>query len=139
MRKEALEKFLGEKVKQTDLNTFESVENQGEYLVLTDKEADEKAQENILESLWAFNANFILKHTKNFKNMYNIEKKAALDALKEAQAKSCESLNGLIFAMIDDINDFIDNAIEADGRGHFISWYDGEENEQDGFFIYRIN
>lgn len=139
MRKEVLEKFLGEKVKQTDLNTFESVDYQGEYLVLTDKEADEKAQENILESLWAFNADFILKHTKNYKNMYNHEKKAALDALKDAQAKSYESLNGLIFAMIEDINLFVENAIEVDGRGHFISWYDGEENEQDGFFIYRIN
>lgn len=29
--------------------------------------------------------------------------------------------------------------INADGRGHFISYYDGNENEQNGFFIYRLN
>lgn len=25
----------------------------------------------------------------------------------------------------------------ADGRGHFLSFYDGKEKEQNGFFIYR--
>lgn len=28
---------------------------------------------------------------------------------------------------------------EKDGRGHFLSGYDGKENEQDGYYIYRIN
>jgi hypothetical protein len=36
-------------------------------------------------------------------------------------------------------NDFADEAISADGRGHFLSGYDGNENEQDGFYIYRTN
>lgn len=34
-------------------------------------------------------------------------------------------------------------AIRADGRGHFMSSYDGEENEEivegETFYIYRIN
>jgi hypothetical protein len=34
---------------------------------------------------------------------------------------------------------FVEEAVSADGRGHFLSSYDGEENEQDGFYIYRIN
>lgn len=28
---------------------------------------------------------------------------------------------------------------ENDGRGHSLSIYDGEEHEQDGYYIYRIN
>ena len=28
---------------------------------------------------------------------------------------------------------------KMDGRGHSLSSYDGEENEQDGFYIYRTN
>jgi hypothetical protein len=29
------------------------------------------------------------------------------------------------------------DAISTDGRGHFISSYDGEENEQGDYYIYR--
>ena len=50
----------------------------------------------------------------------------------------CENANGLVYAMIEDIDIFIGGAIEEDGRGHFISMYDGEENEQNGFYIYRM-
>lgn len=142
-RKEVLERFLnGEKVFPQDGGHFETAGGK-EFLVLTEKEANEKAREELLNSLWAFNADFILRHSKNYNLMHNFEKKAALDALKDAQAKSCESLNGLMFAIIDDINKFIDDAITADGRGHFISFYDGEEHEEElngkAYFIYRIN
>lgn len=38
---------------------------------------------------------------------------------------------------------FIQAAISADGRGHFMSSYDGEENEvtvnDQTFYIYRLN
>ena len=45
-----------------NFNTFEVVGN--EYKVLTDTEADEEAKEHILNDLWAFNADFILRHTE---------------------------------------------------------------------------
>ena len=111
----------------------------GDYLVLTDEEANEKAEEEILNSLWAFNADFILQHCKNADSMDCYEWDSAVEALRDAQVKSCESLNGLCRALIDDIDEFVEDAINADGRGHFISWYDGEEKEQNGFFIYRLN
>jgi len=44
---------------------------------------------------------------------------------------------------LDDIDSFVDAAISADGRGHFMSSYDGNENEEEvngtTFYIYRIN
>lgn len=40
-------------------------------------------------------------------------------------------------------DEFVNKAIEADGRGHFLSKYDGAEHEvivdDVLFFIYRIN
>lgn len=114
-----------------------------EYLVLTDKEADKKAEEEIRESLWAFKADFIIRHTKNFEEMSDWEYKSAVESLKKAQESACESLNGLVYALIDDIDDFVESAIMSDGRGHFISRYDGNENEEliDGtwYYIYRID
>lgn len=115
------------------------IEN-GDYLVLTDEEAQTRANEEIRNSLWAFNADFILNHNKRAIGFDRYEWDAAVEALEDAQEKSCESLNGLCLALIDDIDEFVQDAIIADGRGHFISFYDGKEHETpDGLFIYRMN
>jgi len=114
-----------------DENTFE-YGNQ-EYLVLTDSEADEKAKEDILDSLWAFNTSFILSHTEIDWN--NRTEKA----IQKMQQELCEDANEIVKALIKDLDQFVDDAILADGRGHFLSGYDGEENEEGEYFIYRTN
>lgn len=105
----------------------------GEYLVLTDDEADELAAERIKESLWAFNAEFIASHTKNGLD------DAQIEAIRGMQEKLCESANGIIEALIEDVDCFIEDAIRADGRGHFIAHYDSEEGESGEYYIYRTN
>lgn len=137
----ALAQFLEVEASEIEQGYQDDVFNCGnqEYFVLTDEEADEKAAEEIKNSLWAFNADFIIQHCKNYNNMDNFEYNAAIESLQEAQEHSCESLNGLVYALIDDIDEFIQDAINADGRGHFISYYDGEENEENGLYIYRLN
>jgi hypothetical protein len=116
-----------------DRDSFEA--DGGEYLVLTDDEAEQRAAEQIEESLWAFNTSFLEAHT-------DLDA-SALKALDKARETACESANPLVKGIIRDLPHFIDDAIKADGRGHFLSGYDGEENEVkvDGawFFIYRIN
>lgn len=61
----------------------------------------------------------------------------------EMAGKLCESFNKAVLAMIPDKNHFVKDAILADGRGHFLSQYDGQENEikVNGvwYFIYRCN
>lgn len=100
-----------------------------EYLVLTDEEADEKTAEYIRETAWAFRAEFLASH------MTGVD----ADDLKPIQEK-CESANPIILKLIDDVDHFISDAIQADGRGHFLSGYDGEEIELHGeLFAYRIN
>lgn len=113
-----------------------------EYMVLTEEEANAKAKEEIERSLWAFNADFILQHNKNCDEMDNWEWDTAIEALKNAQEKSCENLNGLMKCLISDMDKFVEDAIMADGRGQFLAFYDGREEEQRlggvDYYIYQI-
>ena len=137
-RIEALAEYLGadkDEIEETgwDDNAFK-YGNQ-EYLVLTDSEADEKTAEYIKDSLWAFNASFIIEHSEL--------PWEAEEMIKGFQESKCEGANDTIEALITDIDGFIEDAISADGRGHFMSSYDGEENEVnhngETLYIYRTN
>jgi hypothetical protein len=134
-RIEALAKHLGCSIDEiiTGLCYDEFEACGGEYLVLTDDEADDKAREHIEQSLWAFNASFIASHTRNGLSTECIK------ALEEMQGKLCESASPIIEGLIENMDHFVRDAIGADGRGHFISQYDGEENEEGAFYIYRTN
>ena len=131
---EALAKFLEigiEDITETDWDTLKA--EGAEYLVLTDEGAYDKAYSEIEESLWAFNADFII----DMCGFSGGEK-----SLMAMQRESCENCNEFIKAMIEGtcgMDSFVESAIESDGRGHFISGYDGEEVEQDEYFIYRVN
>lgn len=118
-------------------NTFEIIGN--EYKVLTDEEADEETKESILNSLWAFNGYFILEHTDFYRTARDYECKEFTEALQQLQNSLCESANSIVKALIYDLDEFVQDAVEADGRGHFISYYDGKENEHNGLYIYRTN
>ena len=103
-----------------------------DYSVCTDEEAGEAAKEYIKESVWAFNAEFIISHSK-----------LPYEAVEMVQAfqEKCEDANDTILALIEDFDKFVSDAISADGRGHFLSSYDGEENEEtvngETYYIYR--
>jgi len=103
-----------------------------EYLVLTESEADAMASEQIKESLWAFDADFLSGKTNiDFQVFEAIQKN-----------ERCESNNPAIASIIVGtcgMDSFVHSAISADGRGHFLSSYDGDENEVGEFFIYRTN
>ena len=133
---DVLTKFLQVKIDDLtatkyDENNFEIGEK--EYMILTEEEAQEKAKEYILDSIWAFNADFIIEHSKvlDFDD-------ASQSIIKAIQAQ-CESGNEAMKKLIDDIDTFIEDAINADGRGHFMNSYDGNEAQEGEYFIYRIN
>lgn len=112
-----------------DASAFE--QGSREYLVLTDSEADEKAREYIVDSLWAFNASFLASYT------------GLPDEVFTALQDKCEGANDTFRKLVEradgGIDGLIAEAISADGRGHFLNNYDGNENEQGEFFIYQIN
>ena len=133
--------FNGEEVedRRNDMHV-----DDGEYLVLTEDEAEDRAYDYIEQSLWAFNADFLSTMTK-----------MPYEAFEKLQ-ELCEDANDAFRAMVDTtcgMRDFVDAAIDADGRGHFISHYDGKEREEhlniededeeivydEWYYIYRVN
>lgn len=131
----------------TEVSELDPEDHSNDYLVLTDEEADEKAAEYISEYMWAFNISFL--------TCYMSEETAefAEEILKPIQEK-CESGNEAVKALINwryNKEQIIEDAISADGRGHFLATYDGNENEEtvlvypkgdtanQTFYIYRLN
>lgn len=102
------------------------------YLVLTGDEADEKVEEYIEETLWAFSPNFLSSITGINESVF--------EAIQSNGR--CEDNNDAIMSILDATNTSISEvameAIRWDGRGHFLSSYDGEEIEvyADGVYYY---
>ena len=103
----------------------------GEWLIVDDEMANQKAAEYIAESLWAFNSLWLADQTGLPKEVF-----IKLNEL-------CEDANDAIQALIDKtcgFESFAEESISVDGRGHFLSFYDGEEYELgNGQWAYRIN
>lgn len=132
------ELYEGEEIEIINDNLLEAIGK--EYLVLTEEEAEEKAREEILETLCYFNNSFILKHSIFWDSIPYGAVKEYEEIIETIQEKESSEL---IKVIIKDIDYFIEEAIRWDGRGHFINSYDGEEIEQEFegeyYYIYRIN
>lgn len=92
---------------------------QQEYLILTDEEADEAAEEYIEESLWAFQADFLSAYINRLRPEH-------IRKIQELYEDANEPIQALVGDRFDEL---VQDAIASDGRGHFLSPYDGEENE----------
>lgn len=140
-----------------------------EFNVLTDSEADDAAEEYIKETVWAFNYDFLrffiddddLAREFDIQDSYydeDLEEEVELDdfdesfylqtgmstddMIKQIQGQY-ESGNDQLIRLIGDFDRFVSDAISSDGRGHFMSSYDGNEYEyqEDGeyYYVYRTN
>ena len=107
-----------------------------EWAAGTDDEATEAAKNYIKDSAWSFKPEFIASHTKGGASNGMIK---AITALQEA----CESSNDDILSLIEDIDDFIEDAVSSDGRGMFLSPCDSNEQEvkigNEYYYAYRQN
>lgn len=114
--------------------TFEY--GRGEYLVCTDEEADERCEDYILDTLWAFNTSYIMNYIDTHTDYDDNNLRKCLVAIQEL----CEDSNYLIKLLVGNrLGEFIDDAISTDSRGHYLASYDGEEIEEGDYFIYRTN
>jgi len=119
------------------LTTYDdkTVECEGcEYLVLTDDEANEALKARIADDLWAFTPEFLETMTEIDSEVFRV--------LQE----KCESSNDAVRSLVDKtcgLDDFVEQAVAYDGRGHFLSGYDGCENEVsiggETYYLYRQN
>ena len=131
-KQQALANFLEVEVTDFEINNDEYILPNGDsYFVLTDQEADEYATSEIEDMLWAFNADFLASYT------------GLHEAVFEALAEGYENSNEAIMALINNagsMDEFVQECIDADGRGHFVANYDGEEIElQNDYYAYRVN
>jgi len=104
-----------------------------EYLVLTDAEADQQAADYILESVWAFNADFLAPYLPD-----GID----ADHIEAMRGDQCEGFNDAAVALVKagrGMDRLIKDAIGTDGRGLFLATYCGNEWEQGDLYIYRTN
>jgi len=114
-----------------------------EYRVLTDEEADELAYDYIMETLWTFNPSFLAGETGTDEEIF----------IALANNGKCEGNNDAIASLIKAtkskgkehhaLQEFVDSAVSADGRGHFINSYDGNEHEvkvgRKTFYILKVD
>lgn len=101
-----------------------------EWAIGTDEEANAACLAYCEETLWAFKASFLLGYMTAGLREKDIE------TIQER----CEDANPAIRALVgESLSWLVRDAIGADGRGHFLSSYDGNEIEAQGFYIYRIN
>jgi hypothetical protein len=101
-----------------------------EYAIASDEdEANEACKEYIKETIWAFNANFLSNYISSLDG-------EEIDALRQ---NKCESMNEALRKLIDDFDLLCEDAISADGLGHFLSSYDGECLKVGDFHLFRIN
>lgn len=112
----------------------------GDYLVLTDSEATEQTKEYIRDMLWAFKSDFIMEYLNSDVELSDKQYNDTQKAIEEMQKSLCENANEIIYSLIsNNYDDFVETAIETDGRGHFLAGYDGDELETENYFVYRNN
>ena len=106
-----------------------------EYAVGTDDMADKALVESIESSLWAFSREFLSSMTDIPIEVF------------EALANLYEDSNDTIKYLIEStcgMEEFVNSAESADGRGHFLASYDGNENEiydeetDETIYLYKI-
>ena len=100
-----------------------------DYLVLTDEEADDAVRNYIERTAWAFTPSFLSGFT-------GVDEEVFV-ALQEANKYDA------IRSMIQDFDAFVEAAVSADGRGHFLATYDHNEYDvtvnDTTYYIYRVN
>ena len=102
--------------------TINNSSEQFEFFVTENqKETFEAVSEFCQETLFAFNEDFLAFHSYTHK----VDMTEAIRAVQPL----CEDANPMLMAIIEDWQEFIEDAILADGAGHFLSPYDGQELE----------
>jgi hypothetical protein len=99
------------------------VDNGDEWALATDALADRAAYIAIKDSIWAFKFEWL----QNYVSLSE-------DRILALQAES-ENGNDALWAAIRNKRQFVEDAINSDGRGNFLSSYDGREHTLNEFYL----
>lgn len=111
-----------------------------QYAAGLDSEADAAAEEYIKGSIWAFNASFLAEYTELPEEIFSALQEKRYEDANDPILKLVERTDGGLEGLVED-------AVEADGRGHFLAGYDSEEHEvqvshrglETTYYVYRVN
>jgi len=92
-----------------------------------EEEANKAARPAVEDSICYFRPDFLAAHSDVPEEVFVF------------LASKCFDNNEAYKSMIYDVDDFIDDAIDADGRGHFLNTYNSKEYEIGEYFLYQIN
>ena len=108
-------------VKDYDHYGLTAIQIDGEEWILgSDTEVNEAVKSYIEETLWAFNKSFLANQTGLPEEVFS------------TLQQDCESSNDAILSIVEkcgDMDTLVSDAVSSDGRGHFLSPYDGHEKE----------
>ena len=108
-------------VKDYDHYGLSIIDIEGEEWVLgNDTEVDKAVKSYIEETLWAFNKSFLSDQTGLPEEVFS------------TLQQDGESSNDAILSIVEkcgDMDTLVSDAMSSDGRGHFLSPYDGHEKE----------
>lgn len=130
MKIKAIAKYIGENIDNVN-HEYEHIfnVNGAEYRIYNQEEKEKALLEEIQNSVWAFNPTFLEEMTGFDKRIF------------EMLTEKCESANDAVLQLIKStcgLRKFVEKAVECDGAGHFLAYYDGEEIELDNdLFAYR--
>lgn len=124
-RSEGWEEEVVETIDADSTDEYFTVGGQ-EWIALTEDEAYERARNYIEETLGYFNTEFL----SNLTNLPEI--------VFENLPDEHEAVKAIVDATCG-MDKFVSDAIREDGRGSFLSTYDGEEYEADDLLLYRTN
>lgn len=133
------DEVIKEALKEIDLEIDDVVINdefircgRSEWIIASDELASKKVKDFIKDSLWAFKTSFLSSMTGHDE--------------EEIKLFASEFENDTLIKIVEyscGLENFVNEAIKADGRGHFLSTYDGVEVElktDDGvYYLYRLN
>ena len=135
-----LQKFDESKVEAEENDNYINVFVDGdEWLIHNDEGRKIDTRSYIEETVEYFNPTFLSRLTGISSNIFTV--------LQESQITDTNKTILLLIKATCGMDKFVEEAVEADGYGHFLSPYDGEETEfsvMDGwdkinYYAYRIN
>ena len=107
-----------------------------EYAVARGEDEVLRACRKYIEgALWTFNTSFLLQHM----NVPASFDASFEEALRATQRRQSEEGNAMIRECIKDIDALVEAAIAAEGAGHFLSAYDGNEAEHLGAYWFQVS
>lgn len=128
----AVKEYFGTDFTYLGENKIRLVPTGEEYLVLTENERQDELKERIRQSLYTFSSNFLSYVTDIDESIFEaIHSNGKGAANNEPFLYLVEGTCGLDY--------LIEEAVEWDGAGHFLSSYDGVEHElENNVYAYRI-